>query len=103
MELTDEMYLQVVRAIIKRCAELTCEAIDKDLSIIRSLSIVDQIYKRAYWQKFGHLMANLPTKQATDEEEKWRLIFAMFGDRLDLPSNSIKVDVKGRLDWLKRR
>jgi very-short-patch-repair endonuclease len=104
--LTGQEFLQVTRAAIKKIAELTLRDVDEDLRAYPTLEIDDQIYKQSYWRKYISLHFDLcnQVSRTPTEQEKWDLILAIYGDQLpDLPSTGMRPDVKGRLDWLKRR
>lgn len=107
MALTGEEYLRVQRACIEKVAELTLRDLDEDLRAFPTLDVIDRTYKSAYWKKFLKLMfgaCEQVTRTPADDEEKWNLIFEVYGDQFpDLPSTAIRPDVKSRLDWFKRR
>jgi hypothetical protein len=106
MALTGPEFLQVTRAAIKKIAELTLRDLDEDLRAYPTLEIEDQIYKQAYWRKLMKLIfdAHEQVTRTPNEDEKWDLILEIYGDQFpDLPSTGMRPDVKGRLDWLKRR
>jgi len=106
MALTGPEFLQVTRAAIKKLAELNLRDLDEDLRAYPTLDIEDQIYKQAYWRKYGRLAFDICNQvtRTPNEEEKWNLILEIYGDQFpDLPSTAMRPDVKSRLDWFKRR
>ena len=105
--LTAAQFLSVTRVYIEKLSEFMLRDIDEDIRLLPTLDVVDETYKQAYWRKYAHLMGTLHeqiTRTPDNDEEKWNLILEIYGDQFpDLPSTGMRPDVKGRLDWLKRR
>ena len=107
MSLTGEQYLSVTRVYIEKMTEFMLRDLDEDVSTFPTLNGVEQAYKQAYWRKrvdlaFGTF--DQVSRTPANDEAKWALILEVYGHLFrDLPSTTIRPDVKGRLDWLKRR
>jgi len=97
--------LRLADALVKRWSELTRDEIQKDLVRFDSLDEFDQAYLRAFWIRHNNLLLKIHEIHAkTDDiDEQMRLILEEFGEQMGVPSTELKVDVKARLDWLKRR
>lgn len=105
MALTNKEVLQLADALIKRWAELTREELERDIARFDSLDNFDQFYLRGYWMRQNELLLKIHKIHLRTEnlEDQIRLIEEEFGEQLGIPSTELKVDVKARLDSLKRR
>ena len=107
MALTGKQFLSVTRVAIEKLAELALRDLNEDLSAYPTLDVADQTYKQAYWRKYVNLACGVSeqvSRTPANEEAKWTLILEVYGHLFpDLPSTTMRPDVQGRLDWLKRR
>src|SRR5262249_6917444 len=106
MAWTDEEFIGIQRAAIRRIVELTFRDLDEDQKAFPTLDIVDKAFKKAYWSRLIRLICDVyerVQRTPANEEEKWNLIYEVYGYIFpDLPSRNMP-DVKNRLDWLQRR
>jgi len=106
MAWTDEEFIGIQRGAIRRIVRLTFRDLDEDQKAFPTLDIVDKAYKKAYWSKLIRLICDVyerVQRTPANEEEKWNLIYEVYGYIFpDFPSRSMP-DVKNRLDWLQRR
>ena len=105
MEITEAEFLEIAKALISKWSELTCEEIDKDIIAIQEGDTINSVYIRAYWEKFINtlLYSDYFIKKSDNVEDRLSLIHEIFYDQLDFPSKEMKIDVKNRFEWLKKR
>jgi len=103
--LENQEWLDVYRVVIKHWCELTIEELDRDQTSIPDVDLIEQLYRRAKWEKFVEVMLSLHrvSERYESDRGKLELVAWMFGDRLGLDGATIPLDVEKRIEWYKGR
>lgn len=103
--LENDEAIQLYRAMIEKWFELMLKEIDKDLAKLKGIDLFDQLVLRAKWDKQMDLLyaGHHSIEKYKTPKGKLELLAQVFGKQLGLPAQSFPADVKGRLDWYKKR
>jgi len=104
MAWTKKEFLELTKVCIERYSELLCEEIDRDIDNIKDDDAISGLYIEAYWRKYIDMIfeINKILVKTDDIDSRLSLIQEIFYEHIDLPSKEMKVDVKNRLEWLKK-
>jgi very-short-patch-repair endonuclease len=104
--LSNEEALVIFRAAIEKLDSLILEELDRDAAKLASVDLFDALVIRAKWQKridYIFQANRLFGKRYGNPRGELRLVEERFGDQIGIAPRLTANDVKGRLEWYKRR
>jgi very-short-patch-repair endonuclease len=100
----NEDRFKVMRACLQAFCRILMSEFEEDVRRGESVDFTEQTYLVVYWSRYIDDTFELPKiAKTTDETERLRLIFEVFGAGLGMPSGALKTDITQRLEWTKRR